>query len=105
MEQAASGTGPTALPGSSSGVGGGAGGDEAKAVLESDDDVDYEIELLLTEQLGSLTSATAKTIARVIDTDSVAVKFGPSRRTAKTAPSRRCNGGGGGGGAAPVKAP
>lgn len=99
MEQAASGSGATALAGSSGAAGG--GGDDAKTVLESEDDVDYEIELLLTEQLGSLTSATAKTIARVIDTDSVAMKFGPSRRTARTAPARR----GSSGGAAPVKAP
>lgn len=97
MQQAASGTGSTALPGS--------GGDEAKAVLEADDDVDYEIELLLTEQLGSLTSATAKTIARVIDTDSVAMKFDQTRRAAKKAPPSRRVSGGGGGGVAPVKAP
>lgn len=36
---------------------------------------DYEIELFFTEQLGALTSATAKTIARVIDTDAVTMKF------------------------------
>lgn len=32
-----------------------------------DDDIDYEVELLLTEQLGSLTSATAKEIAKALD--------------------------------------
>lgn len=41
---------------------------------EDSDDLDYDIEVILTEQLGTITSVTAKNVARIIDTKSPSSK-------------------------------